>query len=250
MPGIMAGVEFDGLYWHSAVWRSDLLHMSEKSRACESRGIKLAHVLEDEWRSFRAQTEWRIRQIICAGAAWKPAGMTLREIPDRQFERFMSGNSNDKYARRGKAKFGAFSGGRLVFAASATKYRDKAVIRTLQGAIGADCSDAVPLLVEMLRAKYGAARLFARLDNRYPYDAPLLRAGFRLVKITAPAEWIIDAKKWKRLPRRAYGKIKDDARKSGMHEIDYLHKAGMTAMYDCGQRVYELAGSEETGMQP
>lgn len=194
LPDAKTGIEFDGLYWHSAVWRSDLTHMYRKSVICERNGIALFHVLEDEWKEFRAQTEWRVKLAVCGECGEKPAVTKTREIRDTQFEQFMARHSNDKYAKRGKTKFGIFDDEKLVFAASVTKYRDRAVIYTIQSAIGVDCSGLVKCLVAAIRERHGDVQIFARLDGRYPYDRPLLAAGFALEKTTAPAEWIVDAK--------------------------------------------------------
>lgn len=241
LPDAKIGIEFNGLYWHSAIWRSDLRHMARKSSACSEKGILLFQVMEDEWKNFRKQTEWRIAQALGVRGEQPGGKLSVTEITDKSFELFMSEHSNDVYAKRGKTKIGVFAGQDLVLVASLTVYRENAVLYTVQGACRTNCSDAMRALAEYARAKYKGLTVLAKVDNRYPYDKHLFDAGFRFDRITAPIKWIINTRKWKRLPRKSYGKILQAVKKSGKLEIDYLHSSGMTVVYDCGQRIYRLA---------
>ncbi|AIM51295.1 hypothetical protein HQ81_0113 [Dickeya phage phiDP23.1] len=47
-PGHKLAIEFNGLYWHSEVFKEKRYHL-EKTEMCESQGIQLIHIWEDEW---------------------------------------------------------------------------------------------------------------------------------------------------------------------------------------------------------
>jgi predicted nucleic acid-binding Zn-ribbon protein len=48
IPEYNIGIEFDGLYWHSEIYRNKYYHLN-KTLECEKKGIRLIHVFEDEW---------------------------------------------------------------------------------------------------------------------------------------------------------------------------------------------------------
>jgi len=52
MPSSMTAVEYNGLYFHSELFKNRLYH-AEKTRNCNSLNINLLHLFEDEWRDKR-----------------------------------------------------------------------------------------------------------------------------------------------------------------------------------------------------
>jgi very-short-patch-repair endonuclease len=48
IPDDKLGIEFDGLYWHSDIYKDKNYHLN-KTELCENQGVQLLHVFEDEW---------------------------------------------------------------------------------------------------------------------------------------------------------------------------------------------------------
>lgn len=48
IPSKNLAIEFDGLYWHSELYKDNNYHLN-KTKLCNSRGIDLIHVFEDDW---------------------------------------------------------------------------------------------------------------------------------------------------------------------------------------------------------
>ena len=48
LPDNKLGIEFDGLYWHSNLFKDKNYHLN-KTEECEQLGIQLLHIFEDEW---------------------------------------------------------------------------------------------------------------------------------------------------------------------------------------------------------
>ena len=48
MPDYKFGIEFDGLYWHSNIYKDNDYHLN-KTELCEKENIQLLHIFEDEW---------------------------------------------------------------------------------------------------------------------------------------------------------------------------------------------------------
>ena len=48
IPEFKIGIEFDGLYWHSNIFKENSYHLN-KTIECEKNGVRLIHIFEDEW---------------------------------------------------------------------------------------------------------------------------------------------------------------------------------------------------------
>jgi hypothetical protein len=48
LPDLQIGFEFNGLYWHSEVYKDKNYHLN-KTKECQSKGIQLIHIWEDDW---------------------------------------------------------------------------------------------------------------------------------------------------------------------------------------------------------
>lgn len=56
IPERKLGIEFDGLWWHSSLFKEKDYHL-KKTLECEKKGVRLVHVFEDEWRTRRKAVE-------------------------------------------------------------------------------------------------------------------------------------------------------------------------------------------------
>ena len=74
IPEKKLAIEFDGIYWHSEVFKADNYHI-QKTIECEKQGIQLIHIFENEWVEKRSIVESRLKQII---------GNTYYSIPARK----------------------------------------------------------------------------------------------------------------------------------------------------------------------
>ena len=65
IPSKNIGIEFDGLYYHSEnSGKKDAQYHSWKTNECVSRGIRLIHIFEDEWRDKPEIVKSKIRRIL------------------------------------------------------------------------------------------------------------------------------------------------------------------------------------------
>jgi len=48
LPDLKLGIEFNGIYWHSDIYKNKNYHLN-KTEECEAQGIQLIHIYEDDW---------------------------------------------------------------------------------------------------------------------------------------------------------------------------------------------------------
>ena len=63
IPEKQIAIEFNGLYWHSDLFKEDKYHL-KKLEECESMGIKLIQIFEDEWLNKQEIVKSRLRNIL------------------------------------------------------------------------------------------------------------------------------------------------------------------------------------------
>ena len=68
------GIEFDGLYWHSDIFKEKTYHLN-KTRNAATEGVRLIHVFEDEW---------ILKKDICKSMILNAFGMSSTKIHARK----------------------------------------------------------------------------------------------------------------------------------------------------------------------
>lgn len=90
VPSLGTAFEFNGLYWHSELYRPADYHYSKYLMALEQ-GITLIQVWEDDWNLRRSQVEEHIRQVLSKSTLPKISARETvgAEIPHAQARAFL-----------------------------------------------------------------------------------------------------------------------------------------------------------------
>lgn len=63
IPDLNLGFEYNGLYWHSDIYKDKNYHLN-KTEKCKSLGIKLVTIWEDDWKFKTDIVKWRILNLL------------------------------------------------------------------------------------------------------------------------------------------------------------------------------------------
>jgi len=63
LPEYNVAIEFNGLYWHSELFKDKQYHLN-KTIMCKKQGIRLVHIFEDEWLYKQDIVKSRIKNIL------------------------------------------------------------------------------------------------------------------------------------------------------------------------------------------
>jgi hypothetical protein len=93
IPELKLGVEFNGLYWHSDVFREKNYHL-DKTNFFSEQDIRVIHVFEDEWVQKRSIVESKLRHALKVSDRDKVYGrhLTIKEIDKDQKNIFLKQN--------------------------------------------------------------------------------------------------------------------------------------------------------------
>lgn len=125
LPDYHIGIEFNGTYWHSDLFKPKSYHQ-EKSKAAEHRGIRLIHIYEYEWKNL--ETRSKIQSLLRIACGKVPRRIyarncTIKEISNKEARPFNEANHLQGH-RNAQVTYGLFYEGELVqlMSFSRTKY--------------------------------------------------------------------------------------------------------------------------------
>lgn len=121
IPELNLGFEFNGLYWHSELYKSNNYHQN-KTFLCEKNGIRLVHIYEDDFDNKLDIIKSLIRNML--GDSTKiPARKTeVKFIDTKEIKKFLEKNHLQGYAPS-SINLGLFYESNLVSVMSFSKLR-------------------------------------------------------------------------------------------------------------------------------
>lgn len=113
LPDHNIAIEFDGLYWHSDLYKDKNYHLN-KTRECEKLGIQLIHIFEDEWLVKQEIVKSRLKNLLGLNSRRIGARqVTIKEIDSKTKNKFLT-----KYHIQGEdrssIKLGAYYNNELI----------------------------------------------------------------------------------------------------------------------------------------
>jgi len=246
MPGLNVGFEFDGLFWHSAYWQSNLTHLSEKTGMCADKDIVLYHVFEDEWDNRRNAVEDKIATVLLGNGMKCEKNPRIVKTDWKAAESFYTENSVDMFIRKSDYNYSLTDeNGKHVSMLSFNANAGKIVINAFQNAIGQHFKDSFKTLTDAVVSDFTskAKEMTMKIDMRWPDTSIFENTDFRFVKFTTPKAWLVDSLKWKRLPVNVTKKTMSRFFKCEFDSrplIDQLHELDHTLIADCGKMLFSM----------
>lgn len=115
LPDHKIGIEVNGAYWHSSLFKNKVYHL-EKSKLAASQGIRLIHIWDYEWDNPQQQA--KIKNIIKTAAGIVSEKIFARECSIKELTKIESRNFLEKYHLQGnrpaKVRLGLYHNDELV----------------------------------------------------------------------------------------------------------------------------------------
>jgi len=249
LPDLKLAFEFNGLYWHSELFKSNDYHLN-KTESCEKHDIQLVHIYEDDWLFKQDIVKSNILNLLGKTNKILAENCEIREIKDNKLIRDFLNKNHIQGFVGSKIKVGLFYNEELV---------SLMIFRKLKKSM---CQKSLDGIYEMLRycdklnttIIGGASRLFKYYINRYnPVEIISYvdrswsqgdlyeKLGFKLVHTTKPIYYyVINGVRQYKINYNKNKLIKDeyDLNKSE-HEI--MLERGMFKIYDSGLLKYSFS---------
>ena len=248
LPDRKIGFEFDGLYWHSEVKKSEFYHF-EKTDDCEKNGVKLYHVFEDEWKFKKDIVKSKIKSILGKTENKIYARKcSVREIDSKTLKDFLEhnhlqGNANSKY------RYGLYYNEELVSVMSfghlrknlgskktENTYELLRFCNKLNTTVVGGASKLLKHFIKNINPKC----IISYADRRWSDGNLYTKLGFTHIRNSKPNYYyIVGHKRENRFKYRKDVLVKEgfDPDKS---EKEIMKERGFLRIYDCGSMVFRL----------
>lgn len=227
-------IEYNGLYFHSERFKDKDYH-AKKSQLADTRGIRLIHVFEDEWRD---------RRTIVESMLLHKFGMTTRRIAARKCEiRSVSTLERQKFFNDShldgdapaKVAWGLYFNDELVSCISLRrpinkKYDGAMEICRFSCSTMTHVSGALGKLMKVASSwcrEMGYSTLMTYVDTRHGNGKGYINCGFKVIGKTANRFWWTnDVDRYDRFVFRANSKM-------GLSEQKVAEQAGVKKIWCC-----------------
>jgi hypothetical protein len=235
-------IEYNGLYWHSHVNKTQNYH-DNKSSQSGCAGIKLMHVFEDEWRDKQDIVKSMISSRLgISNQTIHARKCKIRQLTKQERKTFFEENHADGDVTSIIA-FGLFDNQeKIVYALSLRKPFHKKhegiEIARCCPALGHNIPGGISKLIKYSKKwcnENGYKKIITYVDSRWGGSGNgYQHAGFILSSITPPRFWWTDFEN-----RYNRFKFKADA-SEGLTEAQVAEQAGVVKIWGCRNYVFEL----------
>ena len=97
LPDLKLAFEFNGLYWHNELYKPIDYHIA-KTDACESKGIHLIHIFEDDWNYKQEIVKSRIFNLLGKSDRIYARECELKEVDFNIAKEFINNNHLQQFA--------------------------------------------------------------------------------------------------------------------------------------------------------
>lgn len=245
LPERGIGIEFNGLYWHSEIFKEELYHQ-KKTKAFLEKGVRLYHVWEDDWQFKKQKVKSRILNLLHKSNRLSARKCELQEITGTNAKRFFEENHLDE-TFNAKRYIGALYEGELVSVMSFSKSRfdrsgDWEIIR-FASKMGATVIGIASRLIKRFIELESPSRIitYAKVDWTPDHTKSVYsQLGFSLVRITSPGVyWAIDGSRMNRL-NFTKKKLVQAGYDPELTAEEIMHADKKYRVYDCGNWKFEI----------
>lgn len=239
------GIEFDGLYWHSELYKDDNYHLN-KTNLCIKNNIDLLHVFEDEWTHKKEIVKSIIKsKLKILNEIVLHDNYYIKEINNQTSTEFLNKNhilGNTK----SKIKIGLYNNNDLVSVVvlNILKNSSEYIIQRHCDKINTHVISGMTKLLEYITVNYDPKIISMPVDKRYFSCELFQELNFILTKIIKPNYYYFDNKKKtqhrynKNLFRK--GILTKDGFNPSDTEHEIMKKRGFLKIYDCGENYFQL----------
>lgn len=248
LPNSNLAIAFNGLYWHSELFRDKKYHLN-KTNKCQLKGVELIHVFEDEW----LYTPQIVKSIIknrlgLINKKIYARKCEIKEISNNDSKEFLNKNHIQGGECKNSVRVGLYYKDELVSLMTFSKGRialggkpDEWELVRFCNKIDLSVIGSASKLFNFFLKNYKPNRIISysdiRLFNGDLYD----KLGFKKIHESSPNYWyVLENKRYHRFRFR-----KDVLVKKGFDpnktEKEIMYERGYNRIWDCGNIRWEYS---------
>jgi len=239
LPNNKLAIEFDGLYWHSELFKDSKYHI-KKTKLCNDLGIQLIHIFEDEWVHKKdivvsmILNKLNLNQTKIYGRK-----CIIKEINNTNYSDFLEKN-HIMGKTKSSIRVGLFYNEELVSVIGLQQQKDNCLnLNRFCSKINHNVLGGASKLIKFIENKYQPKEIITFADLRYSNGGLYKTLGFDVDKKINPNYWYSDYRNVLRIHRFNFRKkyLSEFDKNKSEHEIMLERK--MPRIYDCGMIRYK-----------
>jgi hypothetical protein len=247
IPSHNLAVEYNGLYWHSELYKSNDYHLN-KTKLCEDKGVRLIHIFEDEWIFKQDIVKSRINNILGVNDVKIYARKCeIREVSVAEARLFLDTNHIQGFAKS-KVKLGlyfndelvslmTFGHGRVLMGGKVDEWELVRFANRLNTSVVGGASRLLKHFIKTYQPK----NIISYADKRWSQGELYKVLGFDHIHDSKPNYWyIINNTREYRFKYRKSELIKNGC-SSELSERQIMSDNKRYRIYDCGNMRFQMA---------
>lgn len=247
LPELNMGFEFNGLYWHSELWKEKNYHL-DKTNYFKERGIKIIHIWEDDWDNKNEILKSQIINWIgiSRNKIWARK-CEIREIfSPKEYSDFLEKNHIQGYIRS-IYKVGLYYKDELVSLMTFDNSEGRNKMEEGGWNLSRFCNkintnvvgSASKLLNYFIKNKK-PTRIISFADLDWSEGDLYYKLNFNLInKLRPDYKWVVDQKRINK-QRFTKSKIKKLGFDNTLSESKTMNNLGYFKIFNCGQLKFEI----------
>lgn len=246
LPNINIGFEFNGLRWHSELFKDDDYHI-QKTNLCLKNNIRLIHIFEDDFDNKREIISSIINNLINNSKKVYARKTQLVEIRDNKVLKDFLNKNHLQGSVNSNINYGLYYNGELISVMTFMKSR-----RVLGGKNDGGGYELVRFCNKLgLSVVGGASKLLKKFLNDYSPKSLISycdiswangdlyeKLGFIYDGLTPPNyQYVIDKVRVNRIRFQKHKLIKEGFNPN-LTEREIMNERGYHRIYDCGNKRY------------
>ena len=241
IPDKELAIEYNGLYWHSEVYRDKNYHKM-KTELAEQQGYQLIHIFEDEWLEKQELVKRMLKHKLGVDDSPKVYARkcSVKNISFNEHKYFMEQN-HIQGSNNASIRLGLYYNNELVACLSFKKLSD-GNYDLVRYATSCNVVGGFSKLLKVFQKAYDWKSIITFANRRYSMGELYLNNGFTFLYNTNPNYYYIKATT--RVSRNEFQKHKLKNKLKNYDENLSEHKNminnGYYRIYDCGHMKFEL----------
>ena len=248
IPNNNIGIEYNGLKWHSDEFKNKDYHL-DKTKECESKGIRLIHIFEDEWvnkqgiiksmlSNILGKTENRIYGRKCE----------VKEIDKEIKKRFLEGNhiqgnvsseiNIGLYYNNDLVSIMCFGKPRLNLGRKTHNENEYELLRFCNKLNTSVIGGASKLFKYFIK-NYNPSTIISYCDRRWSVGNMYEVLGFEFSHYSEPNYYYVIGNNRKNRFKYRKSELVKEGYDSNKTEREIMEERGIHRIYDCGTIVYK-----------
>lgn len=241
LPELNLAFEFNGLYWHSEIYKDRMYHLN-KTKDCLDKGIKLLHIWEDDW-NYKQEI---VKSIILNKLGYSKRIFARKcevKIPNNKEVRDFLVNNHIQGFVGSKIKIGLYFEEELVSLMTFGNLRKSLGQKSLENSyellrfcnkLGYSVVGGAGKIFKYFLNNYDVFKVISYSDNSRGVGDLYKIIGFELVSETVPNYyWVVDGIRKHRFNFRK-DKLIMEGNDPNKTEVQIMNNKGYNRIFDCG----------------